>query len=90
MKVELLVTLKAGKTIYLKGKIFNSELEKIPHDILREVSLNTGTVRELSNINSVEEPEQDSVPEKTVPPQNKKPKLKKVSLNKIKNMSKGI
>lgn len=44
-QVRLLRTLKAGKNVWVEGSYFpNIEYPSIPHELLLEVSLNTGTV----------------------------------------------
>lgn len=44
-QVRLLKTLKAGKNVWVEGSYFpNVQYPSIPHDLLLEVALNTGTV----------------------------------------------
>jgi len=43
-QVQLTVTLKAGEKIWAKGEVISSP---IPHELLDEVKLNTGTVKVL-------------------------------------------
>lgn len=44
-QVRLKRTLKAGKNVWVEGSYFpNKEYPSIPHDLLLEVSLGTGTV----------------------------------------------
>lgn len=44
-QVKLRRTLKAGKNVWVEGSYFpNREYPSIPHEILSEVRLNTGTV----------------------------------------------
>jgi hypothetical protein len=62
-QVRLLRTLKAGKNVWVEGSYFpNNQYPSIPHDLLLEVALNTGTVEvtKKSEENVIKFPEQSS------------------------------
>lgn len=50
MRIELLQTLKSGKTIYMKGIIFDEAHTKIPSEIKLEAELGSPTVRVLPDL----------------------------------------
>ncbi len=74
MKVKLLVNLKVNKTIYPKGKIFDSELGGIPSDIKAEVEAGTVSVYIFPESKPVKKPKQVKKPEKEASSQDKESK----------------